>query len=53
MSEGISLKELYRFFDYLEYAIKNDKTTVVIDNAMCKFLYKYLKEISKEKNEKD
>lgn len=53
MNEGISLKELNKFFDYLEWAIKDDKATVVIDNAMCRFLYKYLKEISKGKNEKD
>lgn len=46
MSEGLSLKELHKFFEYIEQAMKDNKLTVVIDNEMCRFLYTYLKELS-------
>ena len=53
MSEGISLKELHKFFEYIEQAMKDNKTTVVIDNGMCRFLYTYLKELSEYNNFQD
>lgn len=45
MNNGISLNELKKLFEYLEEAIKNDKATIVIDNGMCRFLYKFLKQV--------
>lgn len=53
MSEGISFKELQQFFKYTEQAMKDDKTTIIINNEMCRFLYKYFKEFDSYFNMQD
>jgi len=53
MSKGISFKELQQFFKYTEQAMKDDKTTIIINNEMCRFLYRYLKEFDSYFNMQD